>query len=521
MSINSGMDPFKDGRFYHLPIYHLPLTSAESMEGQWHAVSGGLARSAASRQRWERAVRKARRGAYSSVVLPPNSVMHQDFSLLLRAIQAAELQPVYQIPLSLFHSLWAQHEALLAIPGMSFEIIVDELVEDFSEVERLQKNYATHFTVPGLRKAGVWKNLKKIPSFFVPDLYFYFPYHGDKKILFKAHEIGERLEEFQKFHPGAVCRSPLGVDIYEPRIEEWQDLEPLLDPLCECRLNSSPRLSVVIPAFNNGTYVANTLRHLQAQTFSKDDYEVIVVDDGSSDSTSEQLLAVAQELSLCLRIIYYPRLKPRAMGDSQFRAGLARNLGVKAARGDLLVFLDSDIIVPPTFLETTVRLHERPRLVQWRRDYLSQQVNSSNICYGEVEPERDCFIPEGGYWHGFYEKAARETWMAQADRWKYVCTYALSLPRDLFCRSGWFRKTYCFYGFEDTDLGYRLDQKNVELHFHDEPVYHLFHETGRSEYKNSFMMRQNLLKNTAKIFYHNNLAPDIYRVFKYLLKPWF
>jgi GT2 family glycosyltransferase len=85
---------------------------------------------------------------------------------------------------------------------------------------------------------------------------------------------------------------------------------------------------------------------------------------------------------------------------------------------------------------------------------------------------------------------------------------------------GWFRKTFCFYGLEDTDLGWRLAQADCQFYLEQTPVYHLFHENVRSEFFNSSYRRQKLLKTTAEIFFYNNLSPDIYRVFQYLLNSW-
>jgi len=516
VSIKSAANPFKNGRFYHLPTH----SESFGADSDWDLMSGGLRRTPINKNQFANSLDKARHGDYKAVVLPGNSALHPDFEHFVSESHRRDLQVIYQIPSPWLHRIWARHGDFFKTQPMAFEVILEDLPGDAAPLTQLQKEFPVHFTIPGVRGKPIWNKLRSIPYEYYEDLHFYFPYHGDKKKIFKPHQVTDLLSDVKKINPELSVRSPLGIDIFEPRIESLQDIEPLVQPVFR-RTTEKPKISVVIPAFNNGSYLANTLSHLDKQDLDKSMYEVVVVDDGSSDNTSELILQATQELTMPMTVMYYPRMKKREMGDSQFRAGLARNLGVKWASGELLVFLDSDIIVPPHFLRKTAELHETSSIVLWRRDYLNKDVNSTAVTYEGVQPERDCFIPEGGYWHNFYQQAQKDSWQSLPDFWKYTCTYALSLPAKVFKEAGWFRKTYCFYGFEDTDLGLRLADAGYSFHFHNEAVYHLFHETGRSEFKNSFFFRQRLLKNTARIFYHNNLSPEIYRVFKYLLKGFF
>ncbi len=510
-------DPFKQGRFYYLPVFHQSLDQWQD----WDQASGGLRDTPLTSAALNATIHKAKQGQYRAMVLPVNSILHPEFELLVQTIKSESLDVIYQITASWLHRIWARKQSFFEAQKINFEIILDDIPQNVDLLRHLANEFSTHFTLPGVRSAPVWQKLKKIPPFCYENLHCYFPYHGDKKKLFRPSQVMDLFEQIQRLNPKAQLRSPLGIDIFEPRIQKHQELEPLGQPVFRRVCPQDPLISVVIPAFNNGRYLMNVLRHLEVQDFDKSRFEVIVVDDGSEDETSELVLQASGTLNLALTVLYYPRLRRREMGDSQFRAGLGRNLGVKWASGELLVFLDSDIIVPRHFLSKTWELHQQHDVVQWRRDYLSKSVDSFEAEYERIEPQRDCFIPEDGYWHAFYSEAQDKTWPQVKDHWKYVCTYALSMSRQKFKDLGWFRKTYCFYGFEDTDLGLRLYHHQARFFFQNEAVYHLFHETGRSEYQNSNVLRQKLLKNTARIFFHNNLSPDIYRIFKYLLKDYF
>jgi glycosyltransferase involved in cell wall biosynthesis len=100
--------------------------------------------------------------------------------------------------------------------------------------------------------------------------------------------------------------------------------------------SSTPRVSVIIPAYNVASYINETLATVFAQTF--DDFEVVIVNDGSPDTEEfERALQPYRE-----RIVY---LKQENRG-----ASAARNTGVRAARGELIAFLDADDLWAPNYL---------------------------------------------------------------------------------------------------------------------------------------------------------------------------
>jgi glycosyltransferase involved in cell wall biosynthesis len=91
---------------------------------------------------------------------------------------------------------------------------------------------------------------------------------------------------------------------------------------------SKPFISVVIPAFNRATVIRRAIESVQAQHFA--DFEIIVVDDASTDDTREAVLGLNESrLRLVLRQV-------------NGGASAARNSGIRAARADLIAFLDSD-----------------------------------------------------------------------------------------------------------------------------------------------------------------------------------
>lgn len=105
---------------------------------------------------------------------------------------------------------------------------------------------------------------------------------------------------------------------------------------------NSPIISIIMPVYNTEEFLPETIRNLQAQTFA--DFEVVCVDDGSTDRSVEILTETAES---------DPRF--RILQQTNAGAGAARNYGFAASKGDYAIFLDSDDMFSPQLLE---KLHE-------------------------------------------------------------------------------------------------------------------------------------------------------------------
>lgn len=102
--------------------------------------------------------------------------------------------------------------------------------------------------------------------------------------------------------------------------------------------SSHPLISVVVPCHNHGRFLPETLRSLRWQTLQ--DFEVIVVDDGSTERRTQHLLALLKRMT-AIRLLRQPNAGP----------GAARNLGIRHARGRYICCLDSDDCLADSYLE--------------------------------------------------------------------------------------------------------------------------------------------------------------------------
>lgn len=176
----------------------------------------------------------------------------------------------------------------------------------------------------------------------------------------------------------------------------------------------SPRFSVLIPCRNAAATLTETLASVRAQT--RADWEVVAVDDGSTDETA-RILAAASAEDRRVRVVSGPRRGP----------GAARNVAAAAARGELLAFLDADDLWAPDRLAAAAEtLAARPdatavfarvaffaddparsdaRSAVWRRDPTARDLLLSNpaCTSSNLVVRRAAFEAAGGFredlWH--------------------------------------------------------------------------------------------------------------------------
>ena len=503
-------------KYYYLPLFEKTLLPPvlEELFGAANYENRSLDGVTAS-------LVKAKKGHYSHVKIPLDRFSSPAIEKVLKEAAQFDLGVVLQVCTSFLYDESFFNKLKMMPEDCEIEWVLDSChyhVE--SRILELTPRFKNSHLSVGVHKKLDWVGILKTPIMRVfPRVHLYFGYQLQPSTHFlnckQSHKIVGLLN---KNFPGIEFLPPKGVDLWDHRARPDFDMEPYIKPCYVTRsIKPNVKYSVVIPTFNNQNHIRVVLKHLFCQSVGADNFEIIVVDDGGTDSTQERLIEMINNLNepINFKYIFFPRARNRVMGDSQYRAGISRNLGVKNAEGEILCFLDSDIVVPSDYLESVGEGLMHWDALQARRVNLCQEASVETLEYNDVDESKDTILDEA-YWEEFIKI---DNWHELPYNWKYVCTHSFSMRRDLFWKIGGLKRNFIFYGFEDTDLGYRLVKRGFKLHLLDRKVYHLFHENTRSEFLNLKSLRHSLLSRTAQIFYLHHLDEDIYENLLGFMEP--
>ncbi len=184
------------------------------------------------------------------------------------------------------------------------------------------------------------------------------------------------------------------------------------------------KISIVIPTYNRKKVLKRCLQLLFAQEFPSSEYEIILVDNGSTDGTDKIVASLSSSCSFTYLV--EPRRGPH----------IARNRGIKAARGEIIVFVDSDILTPPGFLMEHLKFHE----IYGDKVIVSgPAVRTSNLMddFSDIEKRK--------------RKKKFFDWSGPS-----LITSNLSVRREHLLKVGGFDEEFEGMGWHDWDLGLRL-----------------------------------------------------------------
>ena len=192
--------------------------------------------------------------------------------------------------------------------------------------------------------------------------------------------------------------------------------------------------SIVIPTYNRQPILEKCLRALENQRLTDrtvENYEVVVVDDGSTDGTLNWLKTHQAEF-------------PHVVSYEQNHQGpsAARNLGVQQAKGDTIIFIDSDLVVTEQFLQfhATALQTEEKALNSDRLFTYGAVINTCNFENPTAEPYKITDFSAAYFATG--NVAIAKKWLEQA---------------------GLFDTRFQLYGWEDLELGVRLKELGLKL----------------------------------------------------------
>jgi cellulose synthase/poly-beta-1,6-N-acetylglucosamine synthase-like glycosyltransferase len=198
------------------------------------------------------------------------------------------------------------------------------------------------------------------------------------------------------------------------------------------------KASIIVPVYNNRNTILTCLKSIQKNGLKKDNYEIIVVDDGSEDDPGELVKSFNVNF-----------LKQKHKGPAA-----ARNLGAWNSKGEIIVFIDADCIAEKNWLKEMLEPFADPSVkgVQGAYKTIQKEIVAR---FAQCEIEERYRIMKKNHFIDF------------------IGTYSAAYRNEIFIKMGGFDESFPIASGEDADFSYRLSRNNYKLVFNpDAIVYH-------------------------------------------------
>jgi anaerobic magnesium-protoporphyrin IX monomethyl ester cyclase len=248
--------------------------------------------------------------------------------------------------------------------------------------------------------------------------------------------------------------------------------------------NGPKKVSIIIPCQNRKGFLKKSIDALLKQNYDAQNYEIIIVDDGSNDGTREMIDKLQTDVSL--KYIFWPRKTPFIKGAPLNRVGPVRNLGVKFASSDIIIFIDCDIVVNPNFIKEHIKSHKKYDIVIGPsiREKSGKDVREGyfKICNDDLS-KMDCI-------------------------WELAHEGNISFNKKDFLNVGGFSSDFVYWAFEGDDLAYKLIKNHHKKMGLNKKAYgaHLYHSP---EFINKETLKEGAIYN-SEVLYKKNLDKEIY-----------
>lgn len=206
---------------------------------------------------------------------------------------------------------------------------------------------------------------------------------------------------------------------------------------------TSPFISVVIPCYNDGSYLPETIAHLKKQTYRQ--FEIIIVNDGSTDAQTLKILNEIKDPQITV------------LHKQNGRMSSARNYGVQHAKGTLIAALDADDYFHPTFFQKAIAV--------LAAEEQTAVVSSYMQLFGEFKKVSK---PRGGNENNFlFSNQCPACAMVRKSCWDAVGGYDEKMVN----------------GYEDWEFYIRITQQGWRVHVIPEILFY-YRQTKKSTHKN-------------------------------------
>ena len=212
---------------------------------------------------------------------------------------------------------------------------------------------------------------------------------------------------------------------------------------------ASPVLSVLLPTYKRLDALKKTLSGLEVQGVAIEDYEIIVIDDGSKDDTETFLKQFSKQTH---HRFYFASLAENG-GPAR-----ARNTGLQFCNGRVILIIGDDIVPETTLLTEHLDFHDTHADESY--------ALLGHVYFPEVlKPNAFMRWLESGGRKYFFNYADLTPGEKVSPLFFYTCN--VSIKASLLQKSGWFDESFRYASHEDLELGYRLEDQGMQLVYND------------------------------------------------------
>lgn len=242
-------------------------------------------------------------------------------------------------------------------------------------------------------------------------------------------------------------------------------------------------VSVIVPAYNAQATIAKVIQSICALKFDKP-YEVIVVDDGSTDTTAS-IIKTFDRVKYCYQINAGP--------------ASARNHGARIARGEYLAFTDSDCLVHEDWLTELLKCFDDKNIGVVCGSYgiANKESLLARCIHAEIRFRHTKLMPEFPKAFGGYNFCAR---------------------KEVFSAVGGFNETYRYASGEDNELSYKILHAGYRIKFNRQALVDHYHPTDPMRYM-SEQSRHGQWRVVMYAQYPSMLKGDDYTFWKDIIEP--
>jgi cellulose synthase/poly-beta-1,6-N-acetylglucosamine synthase-like glycosyltransferase len=236
-------------------------------------------------------------------------------------------------------------------------------------------------------------------------------------------------------------------------------------------------ISVIIPAYNAEKTIKRTLSALTNQNY-RDKYEVIVIDDGSIDDTIKIVSKFKN-----VKLISIKHSGPAT----------ARNVGVKNAKGNIILFTDADCVPSKNWIKNMIVPFKNKEIVGISGTYKTLNKNSLIARFAGYEIETR------------HEKLKKEKYI------DFIGTYSAAYRKNIFLKFGGFDESFQIASGEDPELSFKINKAGLKMFF--QPKAFVYHKHPDNILK---FLRQKFWRGYWRVFLYKKHA---YKIFRHSYTP--